>query len=62
MTIDARPDWAGGLIDLLDEQRAIYQQLHELGASADHRNNFHAADAPRVAVAGLNPGILPGPS
>lgn len=30
MTISAQPDWATGLIDLLDQQRSIYQQLVEL--------------------------------
>ncbi len=30
MTATARPDWAIGLIDLLEQQRAIYEQLQTL--------------------------------
>jgi len=32
MTVGVQPDWATGLIDLLDQQRSIYQQLFDLSA------------------------------
>jgi hypothetical protein len=40
MTATAKPDWAIGLIDLLHQQRAIYQHLHDL---SDRQSQLVAA-------------------
>jgi len=36
MAVTTRPDWATELIDLLDDQRRIYVQLHELSQEQTH--------------------------